>query len=344
MGFASGLVSQLGWAVETTAGTAVTVSKFQPHISEGIKFEVNRAQGEGLYGSTNGVALLSRHVTTTKSVSGDFEVELTDKSLGTLWRAALGSTTTPSTLTTGVYQSVFQPGDQQSAGSSLTLQVGRPDTTGTVKPFTFNGVKITGFEFGGSVTEPLTVKFDIDGWTETTGTALATASYYKTQEQFTGAQLTVAIGGTASTTGSVVSISGSTALAGVKSATVKGANPMATDRFYANGAGIKAEQLINGYRTYEVELEVDFVSQAALYDLYAANTTTAITLTYATATSLTGSNNPTLEVIIPAAKITNADVNADGPDVLAQKVTLTALYDGTNAPIQIRTVNTDAAL
>ena len=119
---------------------------------------------------------------------------------------------------------------------------------------------------------------------------------------------------------------------------------MATDRYYANASGIKAEQLINGYRTYEVELEVDFISQAVLYDLYVANTTTAVVLKYATATSLTGSNNPTLEVIIPAAKITKAEVNADGPEVLAQKVTLLALFDGTNAPIQIRTVNTDSAL
>ena len=156
--------------------------------------------------------------------------------------------------------------------------------------------------------------------------------------------MTVSLGGTASTTGSVVSVSGSTALSGVKSAKVKGENPLATDLYYANASGIKAEQLINGYRTYEVELEVDFISQAVLYDLYVANTTTAIVLKYATATSLTGSNNPTLEVIIPAAKITKAEVNADGPDVLAQKVTLLALFDGTNAPIQIRTVNTDSAL
>jgi hypothetical protein len=277
-------------------------------------------------------------------VSGDFEVELTDKSLGTLWRAALGSTTTPSTLTTGVYQSVFQPGDQKSAGSSITLQVGRPQLDGTVKPFTWNGVKISGFEFGGNVTDPLNVKFTIDGWNEATGTALATASYSTTQEQFTGAQLSVNIGGTASTTTGVVSVTGSTALSGVKSAKIKGQNPLASDRYYANASGIKAEQLINGYRTYEVELEVDFISQAVLYDLYTANTTTALKLTYATATSLTGSYNPTLEVIIPAAKITKADVNASGPDVLGQKVTLTALYDGTNAPIQIRTINTDSAL
>jgi len=191
MAFVSGLVSQLGWGVESTAGTAVTVNKFQPHISESIKKELNRAQGEGLYGSTNGVALISRHVTTTQTVNGDFEVELTDTGLGTLWRAALGSTTTPSVLSGAAYQAVFQPGDQMSAGSSLTMQVGRPQTNGTVKPFTWNGCKVTSFEFGGGITDPLNVKFGIDGWAETTATSLATASYVSGQQQFTGADLTV---------------------------------------------------------------------------------------------------------------------------------------------------------
>ena len=54
--------------------------------------------------------------------------------------------------------------------------------------------------------------------------------------------------------------------------------------------------------------------------------------------------SPTLEVIIPAAKITKGEVNADGPDVLSQKLTFTAVYDGTNAPIQIRTISSDSAL
>ena len=344
MPFVSGLVSQLGWGVESTAGTAVTVNKFQPHISESIKYELNRAQGEGLYGSTNGVALLSRHVTTTGTVSGDFEVELTDKGLGTLWRAALGATTTPSVLSGSAYEAVFTPGDQRSAGASLTIQAGRPQTNGTVRPFTWRGCKVTGFEFGGNVTDPLNATFSIDGRTETTGTALATASYVAAQTQFTGANLTVTVGGTASTGSGKVSISGGTTLSGVKGVTVKGENPLATERFYAGSAGVKSEQEVNGYRTYEIELDMDFVDRTVLYDLYTANTTTPIQLTWALPTAITGSHYPTLEVTVAAAKITNAEVNAEGPDLLPQSVTLLALFDGTNAPFQIRTISTDSAL
>lgn len=343
MAFVSGLVSQLGWGVESTAGTAVTVNKFQPHVSESIKKEINRAQGEGLYGSTNGVALISRHVTTTSTVNGDFEIELTDTGLGTLWRAALGSTTSPSTLTTGVYQAVFQPGDQASAGSSLTVQVGRPQTGGTVKPHTFAGCKVTSFEFGGGITDPLNATFSIDGRTETTATSLATASYVSGQQQFTGADLTVTFGGTASTTSSVVGTSGGSTLSGVKGVTVKGENPLATERFYAGSSGVKSEQVVNGYRTYEIELDMDYVN-SDLYDIFVANTTTPIKLTWAKATAISGSYYPTLEVVVAAAKITTGEINVDGTDLTPQKITLTALYDGTNAPFQIRTISTDSAL
>jgi hypothetical protein len=345
MAFISGLVSQLGWGVESTAGTAVTVNKFQPHVSESIKKEINRAQGEGLYGSTNGVALASRHVTTTSSVSGDFEVELTDTGQGTLWRAALGSTTTPTALTGDAYQAVFQPGDQESAGSSLTVQVGRPMTSGTIKPFTFAGCKVTSFEFGGSVTDPLNATFSIDGRTETTATALATASYVAAQQQFTGAHLTVSYGGTASTSSGVVVTSGSTTLSGVKGVTVKGENPLATERFYAGSSGIKSEQVVNGYRTYEVELDMDFVN-SDLYDIFVANTTTALKLVWQMPTLIGGgsSNYPLLEVILSAAKITNNEINVDGTELTPQKVTFQALFNGSVAPFQIRTQSTDAAL
>jgi hypothetical protein len=346
MSFASGLVGQLGWGVEThgSHGTAVTVNKFAPVISEGINLEVNRAQGEGLHGSTNGVALLSRHVTTTRSVSGDFSVEGTATGLGTLWRAALGSTTTPAVLSGAAYEAVFTPGSQQAAGSSLTIQAGRPQTNGTVRPFTWNGCKVTGFEIGGNVTDPLNVSFSVDGWNEATGTALAAASFPANQYQFSGADLTVTLGGTASTGSGKVSVSGGTALAGVKGVTVSGTNSLASERFYANGGGIKAEQLVNGYREYTIELDMDFIDRTVLYDLFVANTTTTIQVAWQSPTAITGAHFPRLEVIVAAAKVTSGTVNLDGPDVLPQQITLTALSDGTNAPFQIRTVSTDTAL
>jgi hypothetical protein len=151
------------------------------------------------------------------------------------------------------------------------------------------------------------------------------------------------IGGTASTTTGTVGTSGGSTLTGVKGVTVKGTNPLATDRFYAGSSGIKSEQVVNGYRTYEIELDMDYVN-SDLYDIFVANTTTAIQLTWAKTTAITGSYYPTLDVTVAAAKITTAEVNVDGTDLTPQKVTLTALYDGTNAPFQIRTISTDTAL
>jgi hypothetical protein len=345
MGFSSGLVSQFGWGVESTAGTPVTVNKFQPHISESINLEVNRTQGEGLYGSTNGVALLSRHVTTTRSVSGDFEIELTDKGLGTLYRAMLGSTTTPTVITGSAYQALFTPGDLESAGSSLTVQVGRPRTNGTVTPFTWNGCKISSWEISSNVTDPVTATFSIDGRDETTATALASASYSSTQSQFTGAQLTVELGGTVGASGTGgFDTTGASALAGVKGVTVRGDNPMNTERFYANGGGVKAEQIVNGYRTYEVELDMDFVDPALLYALKSSNATTAIKLTWALPDAITGSHFPSVEILLPFCKVTEASANVDGTDLTPQTVTLQSFFNGVREPIQIRTKSTDTAL
>jgi hypothetical protein len=345
MGFVTGHIAQFGWVPEATAGTAITVTKFQPHISESFQLKLNRAQGEGRYGSTNGFALLSRHVTTTRTVEGDVEIELTDTGLGTLWRAALGASTTASTLLSGTaYQAVFHPGDQKSTGSSLTLQVGRPQTDGTVRAHTYNGAKVTSFEFGGGVTDPLNATFSFDAWNETTGTALATASYVAGQQQFTGADLTVSVGGTASTTASVVSLSGASTLAGVRSVSVKGTNPLDTERFYAGSSGVKSEQQVNGFREYTVELELDYVDRTVLYDLFVANTTTPLKLSWAKSTAITGSYYPTLEVILSGAKITDATIDDNGTELTQQKVTFTALYDGTNSPFQIRTISTDSSL
>jgi hypothetical protein len=345
MAFVSGLVSQLGWGVESTAGTAVTVNKFQPHLSESIKKDLARAQGEGLYGSTNGGPLLSRHITTTETVSGDFEIDVTDKGLGTLWRWATGSTTTPAVLTGAAYEAVFAPGDQMSAGCSCTFQVGRPQiTSGTVRAFTWKGCKCSSFEVSGTATDPLTAKFSLDGWTEVTATALATASYSTTQTQFTGANLTVNIGGTPSTSSGKTSIASGTALTGVKGVSIKVDNPLATDRFYANGAGVKAEQVVNGYRSVEIELDMDFIERTTLYDLYAANTTTALQVIWALPTAITGSHYPTVEFTFAACKITAAEVNVDGTDIVPQKVTLTALYNGTDNYYQVRTISTDTTL
>lgn len=345
MPLVSGLAAQFGWGVESTAGTAVTVNKFQTHLSESIKKELARQQGEGLYSSTNAAPRLDRHNVTTETVSGDFEIDVTDKGLGTLWRWGTGSTTTPTLLSGSAYEAVFAPGDQQSAGSSLTVQAGRPQiSSGTVRAFTARGCKCTGFEVSGTATDPLTATFSLDGWTESTATALASASYSTTQTQFSGIHMSVSLGGTPSTSSGKTTISGGSALTGVKGASIKVSNPLATERYYANGAGVKAEQVVNGFREVTIELDMDFIERTTLYDLYTANTTTALQVTWALPTAITGSYYPTLEFTFPATKLTSAEVTTDGPDLIPQKITATALWNGTDNFYQVRTISTDAAL
>lgn len=344
MPFNSGLVAQLGFKQESTAGTAVTVDHFLPMVSEGINFSIENTQGTGLYGSTDGIPLESRWTQTTRTVEGDFEVECSDNGMGLLWRAATGSTTTPVNLT-GAYGSTFALGDQRSAGSSLTLQVGRPGRDGTVQPFTWNGCKVTEWEVGGSVTEPLNASFSVDGWNETLATALATASYSASQ-QFGGADLFVKIGGTLATSSGKTTVSSGTSLTNVKSATVKGTNSLYTDAYYANSSGLKGEQTPNDYREYEFELELDYATTQTIYGLAVAGTSTTLQVYWQKPTAYTGSLFPLLEFTAPVVKFDVPNINVGGPEQLSYTVTgkvVKATSGGHNA-FQIYTVNTDAAL
>jgi hypothetical protein len=344
MGFVGGLAAQCGFKQETTPGSAVTVDHFIPIVSESLSLAIETTQGEGLYGSTDGFPLDTRWTQTTRSVSGDVTFECVDNGLGLWHRACVGSTTTPGVLSGSAYGAVFAAGDQQSAGSSLTVQIGRPGINGTTVPFSYNGCKVTDWEVGGSVTEPVNISYSLDGWNETTGTSLATASYSATAQQFSGADLNVKVGGTASTSSGKTTIADGVALT-VKSATVKGSNPLYTDRYYSNASGIKAEQVINGYRDYTFELELDYDSTQTLRATAVAGTTTALQVYWVKPTAITGSYYPLLEYTAPAVKFEIPEINVDGPEQLSYTITAKVRRgSGSHNFFQIYTVNTDSAL
>jgi len=348
MAFSSALVESVGFGVEATAGTQVTVTNWQPHApgSASFNFVVNRTQGEGLHGSTNGFALASRHVATTYTVEGGVEFDLTDKGLGKVHRWLTGGQSTVSTLTTSVYQHVFQPGDGQGTGSSLTFQVGRPKTDGTVVPFTYRGCKPTSWSLESNITDPVTLTVDIDGIGQTTSTALTAVSLPTGAQQFVGADLTVLIGGTVTASSGVVSVTSPTTASYIKGVSISAANPLNTERFYAGSAGYKDTQVVNGMREMTIELDMDFGDTSSFYSDYTTNASKTLVLRWAKTTAYAGSYYPTYEIIVPLAKITAAPIQGEGTDLTSQKVTLVALYDDTNgfAPYQIRTVTPDSAV
>lgn len=186
---AGGAEAQIGWASEAASaiGTGVTPTKFLPFRSENIKQNINYLDTQTLSSRLT----LRKTKAGTKGVEGSFTTELPNTTLATLLKHCMGAVNTTGT---GPYTHTFTPGDVRTLG--LTVQVGRPDASGTVQPFTYAGCKVSTFTINATQGEIATLVVALIGMTETTGTALATASYDSAWSPFvfTEASLTVAAG------------------------------------------------------------------------------------------------------------------------------------------------------
>lgn len=341
MAIASGLGSSLGVGVESTTGTAVSLTRWLEYNSESLHLEKNIVQGAGLRGGGL-YARSSRRAYTTRTAGGDVELDCATRGLGPILQQIMGGTSTSALVSGSAYQQVHQPGSL--VNRSLTVQKLVPNSAGTLVPFTYRGSKITDFEFACEVGGILTLSVTFDSWDETTATAAGTPSY-TASDVFHFAQGTLTLGGTASTASNVVSITGGTTVASVKGITVGGSNPLATERFFLGSAGIKAEQVENDWREIGGSMDAEFVSAAALYDAYAADTALAMKLSFVGTTAISGSNYPTLEIIVPAIRLEgSASPQIGGPDVVDMSVDFVGLDDSVNAAWQIRTVTADTAL
>src|SRR5881398_172979 len=175
MAIGSGLGAQMGIAAETTYGTFVASSKFIEFTKESLVLKKTTAQSAGIAAGRL-LPLSARRVLTRKEVSGSFEMEISNKGMGLLLQAFMGTTVTPvqQAATTAYLQTHTLA---SLAGKSLTIQKGVPLTTGTVTDKSFVGCKITSGEFSCGVGEMLTASFEIDGKDCDEAQTLAAASY-----------------------------------------------------------------------------------------------------------------------------------------------------------------------
>ncbi|MFI7643742.1 phage tail tube protein [Nonomuraea sp. NPDC049400] len=343
MATGTGLDAQLGFAAESTVGTAVTVTKFVEFNSESLAWTPSFVEPTGLRVGRK-FKRVNRLVQSRKTVEGSFDFEWPTKGAGLLIAHALGSTGTPVQIAaTSAYKQIHTPGGL--VGKGLTIQVGRPEPSGTVRAHTYSGCKITSWEFKLSDSEIATFSFEVDGWDESTATALATASFPTGAEVYNFQQAVLKLGGTASTASGEMSISGGTAVTTViTEISIKGENPLATERYGIGNAGVKREQLENDYPTITGSLTAEF-NKAELYDLIKNNTTTAVELTLTgSAIPSGGGNNNTLSFIMPAVKLKEAAPSVEGPDVVQMSTSFEAYDDETNAPLQIKIVSSDTSL
>lgn len=135
----AGLDSQIGMAIESVVGTAVTPTTFFPFVSESLKQEKGRLESDGI--------IAGRRVLTGNmwnggnvTIGGDVNLELYQRGLGKLFKLMFGGAATTGA---GPYTHTFTPASL--LGLSGTFQVGR-GAVGTVVPYTYTGCKVASWE------------------------------------------------------------------------------------------------------------------------------------------------------------------------------------------------------
>jgi hypothetical protein len=343
MAIGAGICAQLGLAEESTVGTAVTVTRFYEVDSVEPTHEKVTKVSEGLRACGRGHRERNR-VVTGKSVSAQVGMTAMSKGLGVFFKHALGTVSTAQLAASLTYRQIHLVGDL--TGKGLTVQGGFPESySGTVRPYTWNGCKVTEWQLSNQMDDLVKLSLTLDGWNWTNATALATASYLASLEAYHWGQMTATFGGTVSTGSGRTTISGGTTIKGLRGITLSGTNALRTDRRVAGGAGIKAEQLENGFREFTGELDMEFADRTQLVDLYDADTSTALQFAWTGVTNDGSGNFPVLRVTYPKVKFDTGAPSIGGPDVLDNNMSFTAYEEdaGTHPLIQVEVEGQDTA-
>ncbi|MEV3946974.1 phage tail tube protein [Streptomyces halstedii] len=328
MAIGSGLGAQVGIAPEATYGTYVAPTKFIEFTKESLALQKTTAQSAGIAAGRL-VALSSRRVVTQRQASGSLEMEVTTKGMGVLLQTLMGTSVTPvQQAETDAYLQEHLLAD--TAGKSLTIQKGVPLTTGVVTRKNFTGCKVVSAEFSCEVGGMLTAAFEIDARDCEETSVLAVASY-PAMSPFHFAQMTLKTGAFGS----------EVARAGIRKVSVKYERPMATERFYANASGTKAEPISNDQVKVTGSIEMDYVD-TVLDLLHTSDAATSLVWSFDGA-EIAPSYNEAIHFAIPAIHFDDAPPTVEGFDVVRPTLNFTGLYDGTN-PIGISYTSTDTTL
>ncbi|MGW3024833.1 phage tail tube protein [Streptomyces sp. NPDC001221] len=328
MAIGSGLGAQIGIAPETTYGTFAASTKFIEFTKEGLVLKKTTAQSAGIAAGRL-LPLSTRRVVTQTEANGAIDLEVTNKAMGLLFQALMGTTVTPvQQATSTAYLQTHTLAD--TAGKSLTIQKGVPLTSGTVTDKTFLGCKVISAEFSCEVGGMLTATFEFDSKACDETQTLATASY-PTMSVFHFGQMALKTG----------TFGTETARDGIRKVSVKIERPQAVDRFYAGQGGTKKEPISNDQVKITGSIEMDYVD-TTLDDLHTSDGATSLVWEFI-GPIIASTYAETFRIKLPAIKLDDAPPTVDGFGVVKPTLSFTGLYDGTNLPA-IEYMSTDVTL
>jgi Phage tail tube protein len=330
----SGSLTTFGIGTESTYGTAVNVTKFFEITKEDVKGNYSRQQAAAL--SAAYVDRSDRYAVAHKGASGNVDIEVLSKGFGNWLRFLLGTTNTTGPAETSAYTHTGTIGSL--FGDNFTCQIGRATLDGTVKPWTYEGGKVTDFSFQNQVDQTLSCSIGMDFETESNPDTPTGAYVLATNIPVTGAEVLAWQGGTISIAGATVDIS---------EFSVKCDNALNVDRFYINSAASKKEPNQDGKRAITWSVKTPYVDNGFWKKVASATNAGATAIISAQWTGLTLLGTtiyPSLKIDIPVARFDEGGPAVDGPGAIEQTFTGVGLYDGTNSALTVTYVSADTTI
>jgi hypothetical protein len=331
MSIGSGLAGSVGIAAESSFGTYAAPTRFHEVNKSDLRKRKQVAQGGGL-AAGRVVQLGSRRVVASEDAGGSIDMEVTNKGMGLLLEHIFGDVDGPTQqAATAAYLQTHTLAD--NVGKSLTIQNGVPDTSGTVRPYTFTGSKVASAEFKCSAGEMLMVTLELDSRQASEVESLAAPSYSTGVSPFHFAQMAVKLG----------TFGAESAVQGIKGMTVKLERPQATDRHYAGNAGLKAEQLMNDFVKVTGSFSSDYLDKTILADRFAADSSTSLVWEFV-GPVIASTYYQTFRIKVPMIFLDGDTPILDGPGIVSGDFGFTGLFDATNATISAEYISTDTSL
>lgn len=337
----AGSLARFGIGKELTYGTAVAITDSFEIMSEDLTGKYERTNAEALSGSY--VMRADRFAVNRKGAEGSVTLEPLTRGFGAWLNFMMGQVATTGPVETAAYTHTGTINNL--SGKNLTVQVLRPDETDTLRPWTYEGGKITNYEFSNSVDQTLrcTIGFDFELESNPdspagvyAGTALeALPASPSGSSIFVWDQGTIKVGGTTYD---------------ISEVTIGVDNSLNADRYFIRQGATKREPIQDGKRevtwsfttTYADNTFWEKVSSATVAGSYASLQATWVGLIAIPGTSTP--LYPCITIDIPVARFDEGGPKVDGDGMLEQSFSGVGLYDGTNSPITITYKSQDATV
>jgi hypothetical protein len=332
-GIGSGLGASYGSCLEGTWGTWQASTKWMEILSETLEKKPMRVDGQGLY---NG-GMVERDVQrqeTSSTVDGDVIMNGFIKGLGQHLAVLCGDTGIPPVQqgATTAYLQTHTLGDTR--GDSMAIQLGRPSVDGTINQYNYFGLKITKAVFECGLDELLKCTFSFDGKGVEQASAYGTPTYQGGNATFAFQMAQLKMG----------AFGAETQIDGNRKWTMTIERPHATKRFYTNGTGLKSEQVLNAFNKITVDLETDYINDAAYCAQFVADAAQSMIMKF-TSPLMAGTALPFfISFAVPRLRWVSEGPKVAGPGELQPKMQLVGRFDGTNAPVTIAYQSTDTTL